>query len=423
MSLFVFGVNHKTAPVEIREKVALGPAEIDLALCELTRDEQTKEALILSTCNRTEIYCDLAEADCSWHIEWLLKRCGPDRQELLPFVFNYPQEKAVRHLLRVACGLDSLVLGEPQILGQLKAAYESARNAGTAGKLLSRLFQHSFSVAKQVRTDTGIGNNPVSVALAAVRLAQQIFSDLSQHTALLIGAGDNIELVAQHLRGNRLGRMLIANRSLDKAKSLAAEYGAYGIALQAIPEHLPQADIIISSTASPLPILGKGALERAIKMRKRRPMFLLDLAVPRDIEPEVEALEDVYLYTIDDLKGVIEGNLRIRQLAARQADEIIDKEVKRFMNWLHSLDAVLTIRALRHRTEALREQTLEQARRQLAKGTDPAVVVDQLSKTLANKLTHAPTEGLRRASAQGRSEVLRAAQELFNLDEEFTEES
>ncbi len=423
MSLFVFGLNYKTAPVEIREKVALGPADLDQALRELTRDEQTNEALILSTCNRTEVYCDLAGTDCSRHIQWLLERCGENRQQLLPFIFSYPQEKAVRHLLRVACGLDSLVLGEPQILGQLKLAYQSARSAGSVGKLLGRLFQYSFSVAKQVRTHTGIGNHPVSVALAAVRLAQQIFSDLSQHTALLIGAGDNIELVAQHLRSNRLGRMVIANRSLDRAKSLAAAVHAQAIALQAIPELLPEADIVIASTASPLPILGKGAIERAIKIRRHRPMFLLDLAVPRDIEPEVSVLDDVYLYTIDDLKGVIEENLHFRHLAARQADEIIAKEAQRFMHWLHSLDAVLTIRALRSKNEALREQTVEQARRQLAKGLDPSAVLDQLSKTLTNKLTHAPTEGLRRASAAGRTEVLQVAQELFDLDEGFLEET
>ncbi|MGH8610771.1 MAG: glutamyl-tRNA reductase [Gammaproteobacteria bacterium] len=423
MSLFVFGVNCKTAPVEIREKVALAPADLDQALHELTRDEQTNEALILSTCNRTEVYCDLASTDCSRHIQWLLDRCGDNRQQLRPFIFSYPQEKAVQHLLRVACGLDSLVLGEPQILGQLKLAYQSALSAGSAGKLLGRLFQYSFSVAKQVRTNTGIGNHPVSVALAAVRLAQQIFSDLSQHTALLIGAGDNIELVAQHLRSNRLGRMLIANRSLDRAKSLAAEVHAQAIALQAVPELLSETDIVIASTASPLPILGKGAIERAIKIRKHRPMFLLDLAVPRDIEPEVSVLDDVYLYTIDDLKGVIEENLHFRHLAARQADEMIAKEVQRFMHWLHSLDAVLTIRALRSKNEALREQTVEQARRQLAKGLDPSLVLDQLSKTLTNKLTHAPTESLRRASAQGRSEVLQIAQELFDLDEGFLDET
>lgn len=416
MSLLVFGVNHKTAPVEIREKIAFDPEQLTSALVDFIRDQAVNEALILSTCNRTEVYCDVRDQAPTHYLSWLIRYRNLAEDELMPCMFSYSDDEAVRHLLRVACGLDSLVLGEPQILGQIKSAYQSARSQGAIGKLMDKLFQHCFSVAKQVRTDTVIGKSPISVAFAAVRLAQQIFADLSQHSALLIGAGETIELAAYHLNSNRLNRMIIANRSWERAQSIASAYDGHAISLKDIPKHLAEADIVISSTASQLPILGKGAVEQALRKRKHRPMFFLDIAVPRDIEPEVSDLRDVYLYTVDDLEAVIEENLRSRQTAARQADEIIAAQVKQFMAWFHSLDAVPTIRSIREQADQIRGEALQKARRQLARGDDPKQVLEDMARVLTNKLLHTPSHKLNQASAQGESEILKAARRLFDLD-------
>jgi glutamyl-tRNA reductase len=322
-------------------------------------------------------------------------------------------------MLRVASGLDSMVLGEPQILGQMKDAYSAATEAGTVGKLLSKLFQHTFSVAKQVRTDTAIGSSPVSVAFAAVSLARQIFGDLNGLTALLIGAGETIELAARHLHENNVGRMIIANRTLARAQTLAAEFDAYAISLGDIPAHLAEADVIISSTASQLPILGKGSVERALKLRKHKPMFMVDIAVPRDIEPEVDELDDVYLYSVDDLKDIIEENMASRREAARQAEEIIDTQVSHFMSWLQSLDAVDTLRAYRESAELQRDEMLNKARARLACGNDPEQVIQELATQLTNKLIHQPSVQMRQASMNGRQELLDAARELFSLDDKL----
>jgi glutamyl-tRNA reductase len=318
-------------------------------------------------------------------------------------------------MLRVASGLDSLVLGEPQILGQMKAAYSTAKQAGTLRSLLDRLFQHTFTVAKQVRTDTAIGSSPVSVAFAAVSLAKQIFADLSGQTALLIGAGETIELAARHLRESGVGRIIIANRTLERAHTLATEVNGFAIGLEDIPGHLAEADVLISSTGSTLPILGKGSVESALKQRRRRPMFMVDIAVPRDIEPEVGSLPDVYLYTVDDLQDVIQENLRSRQDAAHQAEEIIDTQVTHFMGWIRSLDAVDTIRGYREHGEALRNDELQRAQRLLAAGKDPQEVLNQLARALTNKLLHSPCANLRQAGFEGREDLLQAAQELFCL--------
>ena len=318
-------------------------------------------------------------------------------------------------MLRVASGLDSLVLGEPQILGQMKQAFTTAHEAGTVGQLLNRLFQHTFSVAKQVRTDTAIGASPVSVAFAAVSLAKQIFSDLSRHTALLIGAGETIELVARHLHESGIGRIIVANRTVERAHNLAAEFGGYAIALPEIPNHLAEADIVISSTASPLPILGKGAVESALKVRKHRPMLMVDIAVPRDIEAEVRDLEDVYLYTVDDLQSIIDEGLRSRQEAALQAEEIIDVQVGHFMGWLKSLESVDLIRRYRNSAEQQRDQVVEAALRQLQQGRAPDEVLRELGRQLTNKLMHTPCSQMKQAGYDGRTELLDAARELFNL--------
>ncbi|HDK37533.1 MAG TPA: glutamyl-tRNA reductase, partial [Thiolapillus brandeum] len=347
MTLLVLGLNHTTAPVDIRERITFGPDIIVGALRSLTEIEGAGEAIILSTCNRTEIYCFGCNIEPDQLQGWLARFHGLQGNDLTPFLYLHQEHQAVDHLLRVASGLNSLVLGEPQILGQVKSAWQTASDVGTVGKILGRLFQHSFSAAKQVRTDTAIGDSPVSVAFAAVSLSKQIFSNLSQQTAMLIGAGETIELTARHLQQQNIGQIIVANRTVARAHELAEQFGGYAISLTEIPNHLPEADIIISSTASPVPILGKGAVESALKKRRHQPMFMVDIAVPRDIEAEVRSLPDVYLYTVDDLQEVIQENLKSRQQAAEQAAEIIELKTAEFMGWLRSLDAVEMIQSYR----------------------------------------------------------------------------
>ncbi len=418
MQLLSLGINHETAPVEVREQAAFALEELPEALRDLRDRGAANEAAILSTCNRTELYCRLDGQD--WHriLEWFCDYHGLARESVRPYLYRHTDEQAVAHAFRVAAGLDSMVLGEPQILGQLKQAFACAHKAGATGKILNRLFQHSFAVAKQVRTDTAIGASAVSVAFAAVTLARQIFSDLKRQTVLLVGAGETVELVARHLKEQGIGHMIVANRSVERAQGLADDFGAEAISLPELPERLAEADIVISSTASPLPILGKGAVERALKLRRHRPMFLVDLAVPRDIEAEVAELDDAYLYTVDDLRQVVEENMQSRRAAAREAEKIIAAQVHDFMRWLHSLEAVPTIRALRSRTEALRDAELARARRALARGADPERVMADLARSLTNKLTHAPTAALREATRDRDRRLLEAARRLFRLDDD-----
>ena len=340
MALLAFGLNHTTAPLEVREKVTFDEGVLCDALNELTGETGIDEAAILSTCNRTEIYCALNAVDQAWPIDWFSGYHGCGKNELHGYLYTHPDAGAVKHVLRVASGLDSMVVGEPQVLGQLKRAYRTAREAGSIGKMLNRLFQHSFKVAKDVRSNTMIGNHPVSVAYAAVRLAGQIFGDLSRHTALLIGAGETIELAARHLHDSGLHKMIIANRSPERAQQLAQQYSAYAITLNEIPRHLDEADIVISSTASRRPILRKDVIEAAVLERRHKHVFILDIAVPRDVEPEVGELEDVYLYSVDDLKSIIDDNIKSRREAVKQAEQIIDTEVAQFMDWVNSQDAV-----------------------------------------------------------------------------------
>ena len=415
MTLVALGINHKTAPVDIREKVAFAPDKVPEALRDLLASTPASEAAIISTCNRTELICELATPDVDALLEWFRRYHDLREDEVAPYLYTHPDSQAVRHLLRVASGLDSLVLGEPQILGQIKDAYQTAAGAGAIGRLLNRLFQYTFSVAKRVRTDTAIGANPVSVAFAAVSLARQIFTELSEHTALLVGAGETIELVARHLAEQGVRRMVVANRTVERARGLARPFGAEAITLAEIPQRLVDADIVITSTASPLPIIGKGMVERALKPRKHRPIFMVDIAVPRDVEPEVADLGDVYLYTVDDLHEVIEENRRSRETAAEEAEEIIDTQVERFMGWLRSLDAVHAIRSYRSRAERLRDETLAEARRQLAAGRDPEAVLAEAMRLLTNRLIHTPTAQLNRAAFEGRREVLDIARELLDL--------
>ena len=415
MTLLAFGLNHATAPLDVREKVVFGADIIADALKDFRNQGKAQEAAIFSTCNRTEVYCAVSDADQNKPLEWFHDFHGLSAKELDPFLYSHPDEAAVKHMLRVASGLDSMVLGEPQILGQLKDAYQASMNNGSIGKLLGQLFQHSFMVAKQVRSTTAIGSHPVSVAFAAVRLAQQIFGELSGQTALLIGAGETIELVARHLHNAGLKRMIIANRTLERSQQLAAEFSAFSMTLGDIPQHLEEADIIISSTASQLPILGKGAMETAVQKRKHKPVFIVDIAVPRDVEAEAGELEDVYLYTVDDLKDVIDENMRSRQKAAAQAEEIIDTQVLHFMAWLSSLDAVSTIRALRRRAQDVQQDELELAQKKIRLGEDPEKVLEALSRRLTNKLIHEPSTQLRQASSDGRQDLIQATHELFSL--------
>ena len=418
MHLFALGINHHTAPVAIRERAAFAPEQLIGALQDVTRRGVVGEATILSTCNRTEVYCGVEATSGDGVIEWLCHYHRLAHGDVRPYLYAHPDQAAVKHAFRVAAGLDSMVLGEPQILGQMKAAFATAHKAGTTGKILNRLFQQTFAVAKQVRTDTAIGASPVSVASATVLLAKRIFKNLAEQTVLLIGAGDTIELCARHLKEQAIGHMIVANRTLERAQLIADHLGAEAISLAEMPARLQDADIVIASTASQLPILGKGAVESALKARKHRPMFLVDIAVPRDIEAEVAELDDVYLYTIDDLKDVVQESVQSRAEAAREAEKIIDTRVIDFMQWVRSLDAVPTIRVLRENAAALRDVELRRAQRRLARGEDPAKVLEQLARTLTNKFTHAPTHALRRADDEGNESLLQAARRLFRLDDE-----
>lgn len=416
MTLFACGVNHQSAPVSMRERIVFGPDELPRALSELHHCEGVSEAAILSTCNRTDLYLGMQAGSDAAVRDWFQGYHGLSGRDLERYMYIHQADGAVRHVMRVASGLDSLVLGEPQILGQLKSAYGTARSSGTVGTLLGKLFQQAFFVAKRVRTDTAIGSSPVSVAFAAVALARQILGDLSTHTALLIGAGETIELAARHLSANRLGRMIIANRTLENAHRLATEFGGYAIELSEIAIHLAEADIVIASTASAHSILGVEDVRRAMKARRRRPVFMVDIAVPLDIEPAVGALDDVYLYTVDDLHEVIEENRRSRQDAARQAEEIIDQHVGRFMGWLGTREVRSTIREFRGGAEATRDEVLEQACRRLAAGHPPEEVMHYLARILTNKLLHAPTVQIRRAGAGARHELVAAARTLYDLE-------
>lgn len=415
MSLIAIGLNHNSAPIEIRERISFGPDIIVAALRDLTAQACVSEAVILSTCNRTEIYCSATPESINSLSRWVADFHGLDPAIVAPYLYSYRDNDTIHHLLSVASGLDSLMLGEPQILGQVKSAYQTAADAGATGKLLCRLFQHSFTAAKRVRTDTAIGDSPVSVAFAAVSLAKQIFSDLSEQTALLIGAGETIELTARHLQQHGIGRMIVANRTVANARELAEQFGGYAISLTEIPGHLAEADVVIASTASPLPVLGKGTVESALKKRRHRPIFMVDIAVPRDIEPEVAGLQDVYLYTVDDLEEVIQDNLQSRQDAAEQAKEIISFQTEEFEAWLGSLDAINLIQDYRSQAEVIRDQVLEKARRQLGNGRSAEEAMEFLANTLTNKLLHTPSAQLREAGSNGQHELLEAANTLFKL--------
>ena len=414
MPLKILGLNHNTAPVEIREQVVFAGDEIGRALGGIRQLDGVDEAVLLSTCNRTEFYV-MTENDGHARLgAWLRDSKGLD-PGFNDTLFEIDGDEAIRHLFRVACGLDSMILGEPQILGQLKEAYREAETAGTVGKQLNRLFQHTFSVAKKVRTDTEIGSSPVSVAYAAVTLAQQFFAGFKQHTALLVGAGDTIELVAKHLRSKGIGRLFVANRSLDRALELADRYDGYALPLSELEGTLPEADILISSTASPDPVITLEQAKAAIKARKRRPIFAVDIAVPRDIEKAVGDLDDVYLYTVDDLDQVILEGQSNREAAAVDAHKILDEEIGRYLSIERSKQVAPAITQLRDQADAIRSDVLEQARRRLAQGADSDEVLEYATAALMKKLLHNPSVRLREAGEASDEQTVRIARELFGI--------
>lgn len=416
MSLLTLGLNHKTAPLELRERLAFTPQTLPEALHSLKKLAAVEEAAILSTCNRTELYCVVANTNDNIDqslIEWFSQFHGMNGTEVSKYLYLHNHEQTIRHAMEVASGLDSMVLGEPQIVGQMKDAYALANKLGTMGRLLRKLYERAFAVSKQVRTDTDIGANPVSVAFAAVSLARQIFGELNQSTVMLIGAGETIDLTARHLYSQGIQHIIIANRSVERAQRLAEEYNGDAISLQHIGEHLHRCDIVIASTASPLPILGKGTVERALKQRKHEPIFMVDLAVPRDVEPEVSELDDVYLYSVDDLQSVIQQNLEGRQQAAEQAREIIDTQVITFLQWQRSLGAVDVIAEIRNHTRQISNDVLTKAKRQLASGQDPEKVLDFFCHTLTNKFLHQPSIRLRQACQDNQDNILDIAYELL----------
>ncbi|MBY5921919.1 glutamyl-tRNA reductase [Ferrimonas balearica] len=415
MTLVAIGINHKTASVSLREKVAFGPDILTDALKSLADQTRTGEAVILSTCNRTELYTN--QVECERLIQWLSQFHNLNESELRECIYLHTGQSAVHHLLRVSAGLDSLVLGEPQILGQIKQAFADAKRVGTIAHTLDRLFQHTFKVAKRIRTETEIGSSAVSVAFAAVNLARHIFDDLSRSRVLLVGAGETIELVARHLSEQGVTNMVVANRTLARAEGMAAEFGAKAVTLPQIPEHLADADIVISSTASPLPILGKGMVENALKARRHQPMLLVDIAVPRDIESEVADLESAYLYTVDDLQGIVEKNMASRLEAAEQAELIAHDQSSEFMSWLRSLDSVATIRAYRNQSELLKQDALLRAQERLAQGADPEAVMLELANKLTNKLIHSPTQALSKAARSGDLDSLELLRGALGIDD------
>lgn len=417
MHLVSLGINHHTAPVALREQVAIGPEQLPDALTQLCAVEGVREASILSTCNRTELFVAQEEPDRLPALEWFRARnagIAPALQEHL--VFHSGLDVA-RHLFRVAGGLDSMLLGETQILGQVKQAYRDAREIGTIGKLLNRLYQQTFAVAKQVRSDTAIGASPVSVAFAAVSLARQIFSDIAEQRALVIGAGDTAELVIKHLRGAGLQQLTIANRTLARAQRLAQEYQAQAITLAMLPAYLARSDILVTSTNSELPLVGKGMVERAIRERRRQPIFMVDLAVPRDIEAEVESLSDVYLYTVDDLQQVVAQNQQSRQTAVTQAECIIDEQVSSFGEWLQTQRVVPLVRQLRGSLERLRDRELASALQALERGRPAEEVVSRLAYRLTRKAAHTPSVMLRQAGEGLDPVTLQVLAEILGQDE------
>lgn len=417
MAILAYGINYRTAAIDLRDRVAFPEAALGGALMSVTRCvSSVTEAVILSTCNRTEAYCAIEPGDEPALARWLAEYRDIALDELRDAAYSYWDQEAAGHLIRVAAGLDSQVLGEPQIMGQVKSAGELARNLGTLGTELDLLFRTALNAAKRVRTDTDIGRNPVSVAYAAVAMAKQIFTDLSRKSALLIGAGDTIQRVAEHLREQRIGAMAIANRTIANAERLAARYQAVSMQLTEVAAALPDHDIVITSTGSSLPVVGKGAVEAAIRGRRHKPMFMVDIAVPRDIEPEVSELADVFLYSIDDLTDIIQENLKQRLSAADSAQTLVDQGAHRYTRERRAHQGQHLLRRLRENAQDAQLAELDKARRALANGGDTEEIIATLARGLTNKLMHPPTVAIRQASAEGRADLLEVLKSLYKLD-------
>ncbi len=415
MPLQILGLNHNTAPVEIREQVVFSGDEIARALNSLTALAGVEEAVLLSTCNRTEFYLITDEDGHARLRQWLHndRNLDPSFGETL---FTLNDDAAIRHIFRVACGLDSMVLGEPQILGQLKDAFRCAQEAGTLGNQLNRLLQHTFAVAKKIRTDTKIGASPVSVASAAVNLANQFFAGFTKHTALLVGAGTTVELLAKHLSSRNIGRLFVANRSIEKAQDLAGRFGGFALPLSEIEGTLPEADILICSTASADPVIRIEHMKAAIRARKRKPIFAVDIAVPRDIEAGIADLEDVYLYTIDDLDKVIQQGQGNREAAAVVADRLLNDEIHRYQGIERSKRAVPVIAALREQGEAFRDEVNAQALKRVARGESVIDAIEYATAALMKKMLHNPSISLRKAGEDSNEDLIDSARSLFRLD-------
>ncbi|MEJ8567427.1 glutamyl-tRNA reductase [Elongatibacter sediminis] len=421
MPLFTLGISHHTAPVEVREQVAIAPSDYGARVRELIALPAVEEALILGTCNRTEVFC-LASGEAEDAVlKWVHRINGLPANTLDAHFYHHGLEETVRHVIRVAGGLDSLVLGEPQILGQLKEAWHAAREVGGVNRVLDRLFQHAFAAAKSIRTQSGIGSRPVSVAYTAVILARQIFGDLSSQNVVLIGAGDMIRLCGQHLRESGIRNIEIVNRSRESATELAEQLDARVSVLDQLPEVLPRADILISSTASPVHLIGSDDAKAALRQRRHRPMFMVDIAVPRDIDPAVGRLDDVYLYSIDDLQQVVDENVRHRSQAAEAASSAVDDATQDFLRWLYGIRAARSLKRIRDRAHGHEEDLVARAVRRLRAGHDPERVLTQLAGTLTNRILHEPSQHLRQAAEQQRYEILQAADWLFRGGDEAAE--
>ncbi|MEB5973429.1 glutamyl-tRNA reductase [Pantoea dispersa] len=418
MTLLALGINHKTAPVALRERVSFTPDTLDQALNSLLSQPMVQSGVVLSTCNRTELYLSVEQqADLQERlVRWLCEYHDLREEDVRNSLYWHQDNAAVSHLMRVASGLDSLVLGEPQILGQVKKAHADSSRDHALTSELERMFQKTFSVAKRVRTETEIGASAVSVAFAACSLARQIFESLSSVNVLLVGAGETIELVARHLREHSVRKLMIANRTRERAQLLADEVGAEVIGLADIETRLADADIIISSTASPLPIIGKGMVERALKARRNQPMLLVDIAVPRDVEPEVGKLANAYLYSVDDLQAIIEQNMAQRKAAAVQAESIVVQESGEFMAWLRAQSAGESIREYRAQADDVRAELQDRALAALRQGADAEKVLQELAHKLTNRLIHAPTKSLQQAARDGDSERLQILRDSLGLE-------
>ncbi len=417
MPLFTIGISHHTAPIEIREKVAIARSEYSDRVSELRALSGVEEVVVLSTCNRTEIYCLSTDAGKQGLVDWVHRVNDIPAGELDRHFYHHEGEDAARHLVRVASGLDSLVLGETQILGQLKDAWQQAHDAGSLGKVLDRLFQHTFNAAKAIRTSSGISDHTVSVAYTAVVLARQIFGNLNSQTVVLVGAGEMVQLCGRYLRDHGIANLLIVNRSREKAEELAVEMGASAMTLDRLGEALPRADILISSTASPDPVIRKADIKAALRKRRHRPMFLVDIAVPRDIDPEVSKLRDVYLYTIDDLQQVVDENMEQRNAAALSATADVDESVAAFMRWLSGIRAARTLKRIRDQSHEFEKNLTERALKRLEAGQDATDVLEQMASTLTNKILHLPSKRLREAAESQNYEVLKAADQIFKKEE------